>query len=156
MSTYFKEVSESQSAMTGTFAYDASVKACANIRHMQKTRRLDLVINKGISNNQKAWLFEGLLDLIGKCTRCEAAGNGDSTGVLAIFQDWTLTIGSGRHNSDVGGVFNRGNDTSSKLDFFKGSAKVKQEDAWESDLRECNETQNHVPSGLRFQTYGSI
>ena len=48
------------------------------------------MINSGITDNQKAGLTEGFLDLIGECARCKTTSNSGGTSVGCKLEDSTL------------------------------------------------------------------
>jgi hypothetical protein len=59
-----------------------------------------------ISEDKKAWLAEGGLQLVGECTRSVPAGNGMSTSVLRKLEDSPLDIGPSRLHNDALWILN--------------------------------------------------
>lgn len=58
-----------------------------------------LMVSSGVSNNQKPWLSESCLDLIGECTRGEPTMEGCSTGGSSKFQNSSLEWQSSLHTT---------------------------------------------------------
>lgn len=65
-----------------------------------------LVVNSGISQNKKSWFSKAGLELISEGSGGMSSGNSHSTSVLSELQNSPLSIGSGRLDVDVLGVFN--------------------------------------------------
>lgn len=85
---------------------------------------INLMVNPGISNNDKSGLLVSRLDLIGKCSWSESSSNGLSSSVLRELKDGALSVRSGRHNTHISWVLNCNNDSRSKLDFLVGLSEV--------------------------------
>lgn len=88
------------------------------------------MICPGVSKDEKTWLTEWGLQLVGKCTRSVPASNGMSSGVLCKLEDSPLTIRPSRLHDDVLWVLNGNNHSGSQLKLLPGFAKVNDENAW--------------------------
>lgn len=77
-----------------------------------------LGIGAGVGDNDQAGLLERAGDVVGEVTGGETTGDGDSTSVGGELQDSALTVGTGRDDTDVGGVLNGDNDTRSENDLL--------------------------------------
>lgn len=59
-----------------------------------------LGVGAGVGDDDQAGLLERAGDVVGEVTGGEATGNGDGTGVGGELQDGTLTVGTGRDDTD--------------------------------------------------------
>lgn len=82
------------------------------------------MISPGVSQDEKTWLAETGLQLVGERTRSVPASNGMSTSVLRKLEDSPLSIGPSRLHNDVLGVLNCNNNPRCQLKLLPGLAKV--------------------------------
>lgn len=73
-----------------------------------------LGIGAGIGDDNQTGLLERAGDVVGERTGGEATGDGGGAGVRSELEDSTLTVGTGRDDTDIGGVIDGGDDTGSK------------------------------------------
>ena len=69
-----------------------------------------LGIGAGVGNDDEAGLLERTGDVVGEGTGGEATGDGDGTGVGGELEDSALAVGTGRDDTDIGGVVDGGDD----------------------------------------------
>lgn len=89
-----------------------------------------LVVDSGVGDDDDSGLLEGLGDVVGEVTWGESAGNGLGTGETSELQDSSVTVWSGRDDTDVVGVVDGGKDSGSKDEFLPGLADVQDVDTW--------------------------
>ena len=77
-----------------------------------------LGIGAGVGHDNEAGLLERAGDVVGEVTGGETTSNGGGTGVGGKLQDSTLTVGTGRDDTDIGGVVDGSNDTGSQNDLL--------------------------------------
>jgi hypothetical protein len=77
-----------------------------------------LSIGTRVGDDDETRLLEGSSDVVGEVTRGETTSNGDSPGMSSEFEDSALPIWTSRDNTDVSGVVDGGDDSSSKDDFL--------------------------------------
>lgn len=75
-------------------------------------------VGTGIGDDDKTGFSERSGDVVGEVTRCESTGNGDGTSVGSEFEDGTLTIWTGRDDTDIGWVVNSCDDSGSEDDLL--------------------------------------
>jgi hypothetical protein len=73
-----------------------------------------LGISAWVGDDDEAWLLEGTGDVVGEVTWGEATGNWGGTGVGGELQDGTLTIWTGRDNTDISWVVDGCDDAGSE------------------------------------------
>lgn len=73
-----------------------------------------LGVGAGVGHNDEARLLERTGDVVGEVTGGETTGNGSGTSVCSELQDRTLTVGTGRDDTDIGGVVDGSDDTGSQ------------------------------------------
>ena len=83
-----------------------------------------LGIGAGVGDDDEAGLLERTGDVVGEGTGGEATGNGDGAGVGGELEDGTLAVGTGRDDTDVGGVVNGGDDAGGEDNLLPGLADV--------------------------------
>ena len=83
-----------------------------------------LGVGAGVGDDDQTGLLERPGDVVGEGTGRETTGNGDGTSVGGELEDGTLTIRTGRDDTDVGGVVDSGDNTGSKDDLLPVSEKV--------------------------------
>jgi len=79
-----------------------------------------LGVGARIGDDDKAWLFEGARDIVGKVPGGEAAGDGGGAGVGGEFEDRALAVRARGDDGDVGGVVDGGDDAGCEDDFLPG------------------------------------
>jgi hypothetical protein len=77
-----------------------------------------LGVGAGVSDDDEAGFLEGASDIVGEITRGESTGDGDGTGVRGELQDSSLSIGTGRDHTDIGGVVDSCDDAGSEDDLL--------------------------------------
>lgn len=87
-----------------------------------------LVVDSGVGDNDNSRLLERLGDVVGEVTWSESSGNGLGTGETSELQDSSVTVWSGRDDTDVVGVVDGGEDSGSKDEFLPGLADVQDVD----------------------------
>ena len=75
-------------------------------------------IGSGISDDNEAGFLERAGDVVGEVTGGETSSNWGSTSVSGELQDSTLTIGTSRDHTDIGGVVDGCDDTGSEDDLL--------------------------------------
>ena len=70
-----------------------------------------LGVGSGVGDDDQTGLLERSGDIVGERTGGEATSDGGSTSVGGELEDGTLTVGTGRDDTDVGGVVNGSDDT---------------------------------------------
>jgi len=119
------------------------------------------MIHPRVGNNDKTRLFKRTSDVISERTRSETTSDSLSAGVGGKFQDGTMTIGTGRNDTNIIRVFDSSDDTSSKDKFLPSLANVENVNTCEIQ-NTYKRTISHsimisnTPSALLFQTYDSI
>lgn len=91
-----------------------------------------------VGDDQKSWLSEFLGVLVGEGTWSPSAGGGgEGTSELSIFDDSSLTIGSGRDADNILRVLNSDNDSGGELDLLPGLFNINQMNTivFSSDVR---------------------
>jgi hypothetical protein len=83
-----------------------------------------LMISPRVSQDKKAWLTEGGLQLVGECTRSVPASNGMGTSVLRKLEDSPLAIGPSRLHDNVLRILNGNDDPGGQLKLVPGLSKV--------------------------------
>jgi hypothetical protein len=81
-----------------------------------------LGVGSGIGDDDQTGLLERSGDVVGERTGGEATSNGGSTSVGGELEDGTLTVGTGRDDTDVGGVVNGSDDTGGQDNLLPMSA----------------------------------
>lgn len=102
-----------------------------------KSKENYLMISPGVGQDEKTWLTEWGLQLVGEGTRGVPASNGMGASVLCKLEDSPLTIRPSRLHNDVLRVLNRNNHSGSQLKLLPGFAKVNNEDACEKIYNRC-------------------
>jgi hypothetical protein len=69
-----------------------------------------LGVGARVGDDDQTGLLEGAGDVVGEGTGGEATGDGSGTSVGRELEDGTLTVGTGRDNTDIGGVVDGGDD----------------------------------------------
>lgn len=69
-----------------------------------------LGVGAGVGDDDQTGLLEGAGDVVGEGTGGEAAGDGGGARVRGELEDGTLTVGTGRDDTDIGGVVDGGDD----------------------------------------------
>lgn len=77
-----------------------------------------LGVGAGVGDDNQARLLERAGDVVGEATGGETTSDGLGAGVGSELEDGTLTVGTGRDDTDVGGVVNGSNDTGSEDDLL--------------------------------------
>lgn len=83
-----------------------------------------LVVNPGVSDDDHSGLLERSGDVVSEGTGGESASDSLGTGEGAVLEDGTVTVGSGGDDTDVVGVLDGSEDTSSKDELLPGLADV--------------------------------
>jgi hypothetical protein len=73
-----------------------------------------LGVGARVGDDNQAGLLERAGDVVGEATGGEASSDGGSAGVGGELEDGTLTVGTGRDDTDVGGVLDGDDDTGSE------------------------------------------
>lgn len=81
-----------------------------------------LGVGARVRHDNEARLLERAGDVVGEVTGGEAAGNGGGTGVRSELEHGTLTVGTGRDDSNVSRVVHRRNDTGSQDELLPGES----------------------------------
>lgn len=82
-----------------------------------------LSIGARVGDDDEAGLLERTGDVVGEVTGGETTGNGGGTGVRSELQDSTLAVGTSGDDTDVGGVLNGSDDTSSQEDLLPTNSR---------------------------------
>lgn len=82
------------------------------------------MVNPGVSDDDHSGLLERSGDVVSEGTGGESASDSLGTGEGAVLEDGTVTVGSGRDNTDVVGVLDGSEDTGSKNELLPGLADV--------------------------------
>jgi hypothetical protein len=102
------------------------------------------VVNSGVGDDDDSGLLERSSDVVGEvtggtvepkspsisCTLChrsfhvQSTSNGVGTGETSVLQDRSVTVRSGRDDTDVGRVLDRGEDSGGQNDLLVGLADV--------------------------------
>lgn len=82
-----------------------------------------LGVGAGVGDDDQAGLLEGAGDVVGEATGGEATGDGGGTSVGGELEDGTLTVGTGRDDTDIGGVVNGGDDAGGQNNLLPGGFK---------------------------------
>lgn len=69
-----------------------------------------LGVGARVGDDDQTGLLEGAGDVVGEGTGGEATGDGSGTSVGRELEDGTLTVGTGRDDTDIGGVVDGGDD----------------------------------------------
>ena len=77
-----------------------------------------LGISARIGDNDQAGFLEGAGDVVGEVTGGETTSDGDSTGVSSELENGTLTIRTGRDDTDISWVVDSCDDTGSEDDLL--------------------------------------
>lgn len=77
-----------------------------------------LGVGTGVGHDDETGLLERASDVVGEVTGGETTSNGGGTSVVGELQDGTLTVGTGRDNTDIGGVVNGSDDTGGQDDLL--------------------------------------
>jgi hypothetical protein len=77
-----------------------------------------LGIGAGISDDDEAGFLEGSSDVVGEVTGGETTSNSNGTGVCGELQDSTLTVGTGRDDTNVCWVVDSCDDTGCEDDLL--------------------------------------
>lgn len=83
-----------------------------------------LVVSARISDDDQTGLLEGTGDVVGEGTWGETTSNSLGSSEVSELVGSTLTVGTGRDNTDISGVLNGGNDTGSHDDLFPDLSNV--------------------------------
>jgi hypothetical protein len=84
-----------------------------------------LLIGTGVGDHKKSGFLEFLGILIGKGTGSPSTGTGgDGASVLGVFEDGSLSVGSGRHHDHVFGVVDSDDHSGSEFDLIKDGLGV--------------------------------
>ena len=86
------------------------------------------MIDTGVGDDDQTWLFERTGDVVGERTRGESTSNGLCTGVGSELEDGTVAVGACRDYTDIVGVLDRGDDTSSEDKLLPGLSDVQDVD----------------------------
>lgn len=89
-----------------------------------------LVVDSGVGNDDHSGFLERLGDVVGEVTGGESTGNGLSTGETSHLEDSSVTVRSGRDDSNVVGVLDGGEDSGSEDELLPGLADVEDVDTW--------------------------
>jgi hypothetical protein len=73
-----------------------------------------LGVGSGVGNHDQTGLLEGSGDVVGERTGGESTGNGGGTGVSGELENGTLTVGTGRDDTNVGRVVDGSDDAGSE------------------------------------------
>lgn len=73
-----------------------------------------LGVGSGVGDDDQTGLLERAGDVVGEGTGGEATGDGGSTSVGSELEDSTLTVGTSRDDTDIGGVVDGGDDAGSE------------------------------------------
>ena len=79
-----------------------------------------LGIGAGISDDDEAGFLEGAGDVVGEVTRSETSCDGDSSSMGSELQDSALAVGTGRDDTDIGGVVDGCDDTGCEDNLLPG------------------------------------
>lgn len=77
-----------------------------------------LGVGARISDNDQAGFLERSGDVVGERTGGESTGDGNGTSVGGELEDGTLSVGTGRNDTNVGGVVNGSDDTGGQDDLL--------------------------------------
>jgi len=83
-----------------------------------------LGVGAGVGDDDQTGLLERSGDVVGEGTGGEATSDGGGTSVGGELEDGTLTVGTGRDDTDIGGVVDGSDDTGSQNDLLPGLANV--------------------------------
>ena len=72
------------------------------------------MIDSWVRDDEKSWLLESLLDLVGKTSWRETSEDGGSSSMSSELKKSTLGIWSGRNYDDVSWILNSGDSTGGK------------------------------------------
>lgn len=86
------------------------------------------MINARVSDDDDTGLLKGLGNIIGEGTRSETSSDRLSAGVGGELEDRTVAVGASRDNTDIVGVFDSSQNTSSENDLLPGLANVQNMD----------------------------
>lgn len=85
-----------------------------------------LGVGAGVRHHDETGLLERAGDVIGEATGGEATGDGGGTGVGSELEDGTLTVGTGRDDTNVGRVVDGDDDTGGEDNLLPVGAEVSQ------------------------------
>merc|ERR1719430_2401090 len=83
-----------------------------------------LMVGSGVSDQKQPWLAESSLDLIGECSRSEAASNGVAANISGELEDSSLSSGPCGDHVHIPWVLNSGDSTGSKDQLLPGLLEV--------------------------------
>ena len=89
-----------------------------------------LVVHTRVSDDDETGFFERSGNVVGERTGGESSSNGLSTSVGCVFEHGTVTVRTGRDDTNIIRVFNGSNDTSSENEFFPGLSNVENMNTW--------------------------
>lgn len=89
-----------------------------------------LVVNTGIGDDDETGFLERPCDVVSEGTGGESSGNGLCASVGGVFEDSTVSVGAGRDNANIVGVFDGSDDTSSEDELLPGLSNVQDVDTW--------------------------
>lgn len=98
-----------------------------------------LVVNSGVSDNDDSGLLERSGDVVGEGTRGESASDGVGTSEAGVLEDSSVTVRSGRDDTDISRVVDGGKDSGSEDDLLPGLADVEEVDTCERGGRSGGE-----------------
>lgn len=90
------------------------------------------MIDTWVRDDEKSWLLEGLLDLVGKTSWRETSEDGGSSGMSSELEKSTLGVWSSRNNDDISWVLNSGDSAGSEKKLLPGLLDV-------DDIWSCND-----------------
>lgn len=91
------------------------------------------MVNAGVGDDDETGFLERAGDVVSEGTGGETAGNSLCASVCGVFEDGTVSVRTGRDNTDVVRVVNGGNDTGGKNKLFPGLSDVEDVDSWGYD-----------------------
>jgi len=94
-----------------------------------------LVVGARVGEHEKTWLLEVRLDLIGESTRGETSSNVGGAGVLGVLEHGTLTVWTGRDDTDISWVLDGHDDAGSEHELLPGLGEVDHVDTCEVQKR---------------------
>jgi hypothetical protein len=98
-----------------------------------------LGVGAGVGDDDQTGLLERSGDVVGEGTGGEATSDGGGTSVGGELEDGTLTVGTGRDDTDIGGVVDGSDDTGSQNDLLPVRCAVSDcaRELWVFWFRDC-------------------
>ena len=91
------------------------------------------MVDSWVGDDEKSWLLEGLLDLVGKATWGETSEDGCCSGVGSELEKSTLGVWSSRDDDNVSWVLNSSDSASGEKELLPSLLDV--DDVWSCKTR---------------------